>query len=57
MRVSTLSRAVSRLEDKLAVTLVERSPTGIHATASGRQAMRHIRRVLNETNAMKETLE
>jgi len=56
LQVSTLSRAISRLEDRLGVTLLERTPAGIRATASGRLATRYIRRVLHETHAMKDTL-
>jgi len=56
LQVSTLSRAVSRLEDQLGVTLVERSSGGIRVTASGRLAINHIRRVLNEANTLTEIL-
>ncbi|MBB2165218.1 LysR family transcriptional regulator [Gluconacetobacter sp. 1b LMG 1731] len=56
LHVSTLSRAISRLEDRLGVTLVERTTTGIRPTASGRVAAHHIRRVLNEASALSEIL-
>lgn len=56
LQVSTLSRAVGRLEDRLGVTLIERTSTGIRLTSPGRLALRHVRRVLVETNALKEIL-
>lgn len=56
MQVSTISRAVGRLEDRLGVTLVERTPSGIRITEPGRLALRHIRRLLNETNALTKML-
>jgi len=56
MQVSTISRAIGRLEDRLGVTLVERTPSGIRITEPGRLALRHIRRILNETNALTEVV-
>lgn len=56
VQVSTLSRAVSRLEDELGVTLVERMPTGIRITGAGRSAARRIRSILNETRILSETI-
>lgn len=38
------------------MTLVERSSAGIRVTAPGRLALRHVRRVLTETNALTDTL-
>lgn len=56
LRVSTLSRAVSRLEDQLGVALLERTSSGILITPSGRIALNHVRRVLNETSGLSEAL-
>lgn len=56
LQVSTVSRAVARLEDNLGITLIERTPIGVRATSSGQIAARQIRRVLIETNALSETL-
>lgn len=57
LQASTLSRAVSRLEDKLGVTLVERGPTGVKATPAGRLAFRHARHVVREAVALTEILD
>lgn len=56
LRVSTVSRAIARLEDQLGVALFERTSSGIELTTAGRVALRCVRRVLSETNALTETL-
>ncbi|NVN24605.1 LysR family transcriptional regulator [Asaia siamensis] len=56
MQVSTISRAIGKLEDRLGVTLLERTSAGIRITEAGRIASRHIRRLLQETNALKGLL-
>lgn len=57
LRVSTVSRAIARLEDQLGVALFERTSSGIKLTTAGRIALRCVRRVLRETNALTETLD
>lgn len=54
LQTSTLSRAISKLEDKLGVSLVERTLAGCHVTRHGHIAAQRIRRVMNEANALTE---
>lgn len=56
LHASTLSRAISRLEDKLGVSLVERGPSGIKITPAGRIAFRHVQQLVKDASALAETL-
>lgn len=49
---STVSRRVSEVEDRLGVTLMERSRTGVRLTQSGRSVIEQIRRALGELAAV-----
>jgi DNA-binding transcriptional LysR family regulator len=47
VKVSTISRRILRLEDRLGVTIFERGAFGIRLTAAGRQIMGPVRRALD----------
>ena len=49
---STLSRRIARLEDDLGVTLLERGRFGVPLTASGEAIMVHVRRTLDDLDAL-----
>ncbi|MDP5220156.1 LysR family transcriptional regulator [Ruegeria sp. 2205SS24-7] len=46
----TLSKAIQQLERQLAVTLFQRSPTGVVLTQKGEQLLRHTRLVLAQVS-------
>jgi DNA-binding transcriptional LysR family regulator len=52
---STISRRVARLEDQLGLALFERGHSGVRLTPGGRAVMQHVRRVLGELEALKNS--
>ena len=54
---SGLSRSLSRLENKLGVTLLERTTRKLKLTQEGQQFLNHARKILNELNAAEEALQ
>ncbi|WP_038346410.1 LysR family transcriptional regulator [Acinetobacter sp. A47] len=54
---SGLSRALSRLESKLEVTLLERTTRKLKLTQEGQQFLNHARKILADLNAAEEALQ
>jgi len=52
---STISRHVARLEDELGLALFERGHSGVRLTSGGRAVLQHVRRVLGELEALKNS--
>ena len=51
---STLTRRITALEDRLGLTLLERSRAGVRLTSAGRQVMSRVRRVLGELEGVQD---
>ena len=54
---SGVSRALSRLEAKLEVTLLERTTRKLKLTQDGQNFLNHARKILNDLNAAEEALQ
>jgi len=51
---STLTRRITRVEDQLGLTLLERSRSGVQVTSGGRAVIAQVRRALQELAAIRE---
>jgi DNA-binding transcriptional LysR family regulator len=52
LRQSTLSRAVRQLEERIELTVFERSSGGVRATPAGRDFLRSVRSILEQIDAL-----
>jgi DNA-binding transcriptional LysR family regulator len=53
LTTSTVSRRIGRLEDELGLALFERGHSGVHLTSGGRAVIPHVKRALDELEAVK----
>ena len=53
LNTSTVSRRIGRLEDELGLALFERGSSGVHLTSGGRAVIPHVKRALDELEALK----